>query len=86
MEALTMLPPAAAATTAAEAFNCFFPEEEKGVAASSTLLQLWPQPHDGDQPDLRLWIADLSIETAYMVAGGRGFHGRPCSNLALRQH
>uniref|UniRef100_A0A0E0AD00 MADS-box domain-containing protein n=1 Tax=Oryza glumipatula TaxID=40148 RepID=A0A0E0AD00_9ORYZ len=55
MEALTMLPPAAAATTAAEAFNCFFPEEEKGVAASSTLLQLWPQPHDGDQPDLRLW-------------------------------
>lgn len=54
MEALTMLP--AAATTAAEAFNCFFPEEEeKGVAASSTLLQLWPQPHDGDQPDLRLW-------------------------------
>uniref|UniRef100_A0A0E0GWR9 MADS-box domain-containing protein n=1 Tax=Oryza nivara TaxID=4536 RepID=A0A0E0GWR9_ORYNI len=55
MEALTMLPPPAAATTAAEAFNCFFPEEEKGVAASSTLLQLWPQPHDGDQPDLRLW-------------------------------
>uniref|UniRef100_A0A0E0E551 MADS-box domain-containing protein n=1 Tax=Oryza meridionalis TaxID=40149 RepID=A0A0E0E551_9ORYZ len=51
MEALTMLP--------AAAFNCFFPEEEeKGVAASSTLLQLWPQPHDGDQPDLRLWYIE----------------------------
>ncbi|EEC81141.1 hypothetical protein OsI_24043 [Oryza sativa Indica Group] len=31
----------------------------------------------------RLRIADLSIETAYMVAGGRGFHGRPCSVVVL---
>uniref|UniRef100_A0A0E0LEG2 MADS-box domain-containing protein n=1 Tax=Oryza punctata TaxID=4537 RepID=A0A0E0LEG2_ORYPU len=53
MEALTVLP-AATAAAEAEAFghNCFFPEEE-GVAASSTALQLWP--HDGDQPNLRLW-------------------------------